>query len=65
MTATELGFDEDEGGLVDEQEIALGTDTHCVSAKSGFTAYGWLREVLDRGRPEKRPELVGLTDAAR
>lgn len=136
MTTTELGFDEDEDGLMlgvswqdegvhrvlllqrgtdddlaDEQEVALGMDTHCVSAKGGFTAYGclsrvalaedaltlefrpedaralhvpatavvplagtgvdratlsgWLREVLDWGRPEKRPELVGLTGAAR
>ncbi|AXX33726.1 hypothetical protein KCV87_23905 [Actinosynnema pretiosum subsp. pretiosum] len=133
MTTTELGFDEDEGGLMlgagwqddegvqrvlllqrgtdedleDEHEISLGLDTYCVSAKGGFTAYGclsrvaltedaltlefrpegaealhvpatavvplagtgvdratlsgWLRVVLAWGRPEKRPELVGLT----
>ncbi|MEU4596379.1 Imm10 family immunity protein [Nocardia sp. NPDC023988] len=53
----------------DEQEVALGMDTHCVVTRDQGTAYGCVREVALSGdvlRVSLNPEALedlGLSDA--
>ncbi|TDP33092.1 Imm10 family immunity protein [Nocardia ignorata] len=53
----------------DEQEVALGMDTHCVVTRDQGTAYGCVREVELSGdvlRVSLNPEALedlGLSDA--